>query len=31
MIRKGQFATDGAVVRSSADQFYALAGEVRLA
>lgn len=31
MIRKGQFATDGAVVRSSVDQFYALAGEVRLA
>ena len=29
MIRKGQFAIDGAVVVSFADQFYALAGQVR--
>ncbi|GGE83844.1 hypothetical protein GCM10008020_30900 [Massilia psychrophila] len=29
MIRKGQFAIDGAVVMSFADQFYALAGRVR--
>ena len=29
MIRKGQFAIDGADAMSSADQFYALAGKVR--
>ena len=29
MIRKGQFAVDGAASMSSADQFYALAGLVR--
>ena len=29
MVRKGQFATDGAVVVSFADQFYALAGQFR--
>ena len=29
MIRKGQFATDGADMTSFADQFYALAGQVR--
>lgn len=31
LIRKGEFATNGAVVRLSVDQFYALAGEIRLA
>ena len=31
ILRKGQFAIDGAVVRSSADQFYGLAGGARLA
>jgi transposase-like protein len=29
MIRKGQFTTDGADTTSFADQFYALAGQVR--
>ena len=29
MIRKGQFTTDGAEMTSFADQFYALAGQVR--
>lgn len=29
MVRKGQFATDGAAVVSFADQFYALAGQFR--
>ena len=29
MISKGQFAIDGADAMSSADQFYALAGQVR--
>ena len=29
MIRKGQFATDGADMTLFADQFYALAGQVR--
>ena len=29
MIRKGQFAIDGANMTSFADQFYALAGQVR--
>ena len=29
MIRKGQFATDGADMTSFAEQFYALAGEIR--
>ena len=29
MIRKGQFAIDGAAVMWFADQFYALAGRVR--
>ena len=29
MIRKGRFATDSADVMSFADQFYALAGQVR--
>jgi hypothetical protein len=29
MIRKGQFAIDGADAMSFADQFYALAGQVR--
>lgn len=29
MIRKGQFAIDGANAMSFADQFYALAGQVR--
>jgi putative transposase len=31
MMREAEFANDGAVVRSSADQFYAPAAEVRLA
>ena len=29
MIRKGQFAVDGATAMSFADQFYALAGQIR--
>jgi hypothetical protein len=29
MIRMGQFTTDGADMTSLADQFYALAGQVR--
>jgi transposase-like protein len=29
MIRKGQFAIDGAAAMSFADQFYALAGQIR--
>jgi len=29
MVRKGQFATDSAATLSFADQFYALAGQVR--
>ena len=29
LIRKGQFVTDGADMRSFADQFYALAGQAR--
>ena len=29
MIRKGQFAADGAHSMSAADQFYAMAGQVR--